>query len=48
MMHGFGIFKWPNGQIFKGNYECDKKQGKGELILADGTVVNGRWINGKL
>jgi len=47
-MHGYGLFKWTNGQTFKGNYVKDKKEGKGELQLADGTVIKGNWINGKL
>ena len=47
-MHGLGVFKWPNGQIFSGKYLEDKKNGKGELILSDGTIVRGRWLNGKL
>ena len=48
MMDGCGFFTWPNGQLFRGYYEVDKKHGKGELVLADGTIVRGRWINGKL
>jgi hypothetical protein len=47
-MHGFGVFKWPNGQIFSGDYLEDKKNGKGELTLSDGTIVRGKWLNGKL
>lgn len=47
-MHGFGTFTWPNGQIFSGEYEADKKNGRGELTLNDGTVVKGKWLNGKL
>ena len=48
MMHGLGIFYWPNGQIFKGHYQNDKKEGKGELKLFDGTVIKGKWRGGKL
>ena len=47
-MHGLGIFYWPNGQVFKGFYQHDKKEGKGELKLFDGTVIKGKWKNGKL
>lgn len=47
-MHGLGIFTWPNGQVFKGNYENEKKCGRGELRLGDGTLIKGNWINGKL
>jgi len=47
-MHGYGIFKWSNGQIFKGNYHFEKKHGKGELRLVDGTIIKGNWDNGRL
>lgn len=48
MMHGLGAFHWPNGQVYRGYYECDKKHGKGQLSLCDGTVIKGRWIDGRL
>lgn len=48
MMHGLGLFQWPNGQTFYGYYENDKKHGKGQLTLSDGTLIKGRWIEGKL
>jgi hypothetical protein len=47
-MHGYGVFTWPNGQVFKGLYANEKKSGKGELKLADGTVIKGTWVNSKL
>ncbi len=47
-MHGYGQFKWKNGQLFKGYYEFDKKHGDGTLILGDGTTVDGKWVDGKI
>lgn len=47
-MDGFGVFTWPNGQVFKGNYEKEKKQGQGQLRLADGTLIKGNWVDGRL
>ena len=47
-MHGYGQFKWKNGQIYKGNYEFDKKHGNGTLILGDETMIEAKWIEGKI
>lgn len=48
MMHGYGQFYWTNGQIFKGQYDLDKKNGNGVLILGDGTTIEATWKNGKI
>ena len=47
-MHGKGMFVWKNGQKFEGNYKNDQKEGQGRLQLADGVVVEGTWVTGKL
>lgn len=48
MMHGYGQFYWKNGQVFKGQYDLDKKNGNGVLILGDGTIIEATWKNGKI
>jgi 1-phosphatidylinositol-4-phosphate 5-kinase len=48
MMHGYGEFRWTNGQMFKGYYDRDKKQGEGVLVLGDGTVIQAVWVKGKI
>ena len=47
-MHGNGMFCWTNGQIFKGCYQNDFKNGPGRLEFPDGTIVESTWVNGKL
>lgn len=48
MMHGKGVFQWTNGQTFSGHYQRDRKEGRGVLKLADGTVVRGVWAEGQI
>jgi len=31
-MHGKGIFTWPDGRVYEGDYYDDKKQGQGVFI----------------
>jgi len=31
-MHGKGIFSWPDGRVYEGDYVDDKKQGSGVFI----------------
>jgi hypothetical protein len=47
-MCGFGTFTWANGQTYQGYYKKDKKNGKGKLKLVDGTIIKGKWIEGKI
>lgn len=35
-MHGKGVFTWPEGRKYEGEYEFDKKHGYGVLTLPDG------------
>ena len=47
-MHGRGLFKWPDGRMYDGEYMNDKKHGKGTLISAHGRRKEGLWANGKM
>ena len=40
-MHGYGEFQWPNGQVFRGNYVNDIKEGEGEFQWSNGYIFNG-------
>jgi len=45
-MHGDGVYKWPDGRVFKGFYQHDKKHGKGIFTWKDGRKYKGLWYEG--
>ena len=36
MKHGYGVYKWTNGSIYKGNWDQNKISGYGEYKWNDG------------
>lgn len=46
-MHGYGVFSWPDGRRYEGDYSDDKKQGRGTFQWSDGRKYIGGWYNGK-
>ena len=46
-MDGIGIYIWPDGRIFKGQYRDDKKEGFGIYLWPDGRKYSGWWLDGK-
>lgn len=46
-MNGFGVFIWPDGRRYEGEYLDDKKHGKGVFTFSDGKKYSGLWVNGK-
>jgi len=46
-MHGTGLFTWPDGRQYDGEYLDDKKAGYGVFIWPDGRRYEGRWKEGK-
>jgi hypothetical protein len=46
-MEGYGVFTWPDGRKYQGEYVDDKKEGKGEFFWPDGRKYDGGWKNGK-
>jgi L1 cell adhesion molecule like protein len=46
-MHGRGVFTWPDGRKYEGEYVEDKKEGKGVFYWPDGRQYKGNWLNGK-
>ena len=46
--HGKGQYTAPStGNMFVGNYECDKKNGIGTMKLASGDMYEGHWLKNK-
>ena len=46
-MNGFGVFTWPDGRKYEGNYKNDKQDGYGTFTWSDGKQYKGPWVNGK-
>ena len=45
-MEGKGVFKWPDGRRYEGNFVNDKKEGYGEYYWNDGRIFKGMWKDG--
>ena len=46
-MHGSGIYTWPDGRRYEGDYAFDRKHGEGVYVKRDGTKYSGLWNAGK-
>jgi hypothetical protein len=46
-MTGYGIYFWPDGRKYEGQYCDDKKHGYGVYIWVDGRMYQGQWHDGK-
>ena len=44
--YGKGTIEYPDGSVFKGEWRNDKKDGYGEFIKKDGTVIQQKWVLG--
>ena len=42
-MDGKGLFTWPDGRKYEGDYLNDKKHGFGIFTFKDGRVYEGEW-----
>lgn len=47
MMHGSGIYNWPDGKKYDGGYENNRKCGFGTYTYADQTTYVGNFHNGR-
>ena len=41
MKNGYGIFKWKTGNLYKGEYRNDVREGFGEMNWIDGSKYIG-------
>ena len=46
-MHGKGIYKWPDGNEYEGDYINNIKEGFGEFRWENGKKYKGPYKNGK-
>ena len=46
-MNGKGIYTWPDGKKYEGDYYNDKKHGHGIFTWANGYKYDGSWLEGK-
>ena len=46
-MHGKGIYKWPDGNEYEGDYINNIKEGEGIFKWKDGRIFKGKFKNGK-
>lgn len=46
-MDGSGVYTWPDGRKYEGQYLKDKKHGEGKYTWEDGKFYKGSWLDGK-
>ena len=46
--HGYGEITYEDGSHYEGHWENDMYHGDGLYSMADGTVLTGTWLEGKL
>ncbi len=46
-MHGKGVFTWPDGRVYDGNYENGKKSGFGTYVWSEKKKYTGYWKDGR-
>ena len=42
-MEGYGVFEWPDGRKYEGEYIDDLKEGQGTFYWPDGRKYTGAW-----
>ena len=45
-MEGRGVFRWPNGRVYEGNFVNNKKSGNGKMTWPEGNYYDGEWEEG--
>ena len=47
-MHGRGVFRYADGDVYEGDFKDDKRNGRGVYRYANGDVCEGDWKDGKI
>jgi len=47
MMSGYGVYKYPDGRKYTGEFVNDKMHGKGVYEWGDGRVYDGKFVGGR-
>lgn len=45
--HGYGVFVWPDGARYEGEWAFNKAMGRGRYENAEGEVYDGEWLDDK-
>jgi len=48
MISTFGLLKYPNGNVYEGQFLNGKRSGNGIMKFANGDVYNGMWKNDQM
>ena len=46
-MKGRGIFSWPDGRSYEGDFVNNHRHGQGRLTWEDGHYYDGEWHEGQ-
>ena len=46
-MDGYGVYIWPDGKKYEGEFKEDKKHGKGTYTYKDGRIFEGEYKDGR-
>ena len=47
MKDGKGVFTWPDGRKYDGQWSKGKQHGRAKYTFSDGAVKNGVWDQGR-
>ena len=46
-MHGYGTFRWNDGNVYAGEWRKNIREGRGTLVLTEGARYEGEWRDDK-
>ena len=46
-MEGKGIYSWPDGSEYNGEYKNNIREGEGTFKWANGVIFQGKFVNGR-